>query len=98
MSPRWGHPSAPSAALRLYGQRVMLRPLVASDWSAYSAVRLRNEQWLTKWEPQRPSNLLDPARDPDAFASRCSARERDRQMGVGCGTGMVVRWPGLALV
>ena len=90
MSPRWGHPSAPSAALRLYGQRVMLRPLVASDWSAYSAVRLRNEQWLTKWEPQRPSNLLDPARDPDAFASRCSARERDRQMGVACGFGVFV--------
>ena len=86
----FGHPSAPNSAIRLYGRRVMLRPLTHVDWSEWFEVRHHNEQWLTPWEPLRPSNLLDPARDPDAFASRCSARERDRQMGAACGFGVFV--------
>lgn len=91
MSRGHGHPSMPSgAAIRLYGRRVMLRPLTAADWPQWSEVRQRNEQWLTPWEPLRPANMLDPTRDRDAFASRCNARDRDRQMGIAYGFGLFV--------
>jgi len=91
MSRGYGHPSMPSGgAVRLYGKRVMLRPLVAADWQQWTEVRLRNEQWLTQWEPLRPPNLLDPTRDREAFVSRCTARDRDRQMGAAFGFGLFV--------
>jgi ribosomal-protein-alanine N-acetyltransferase len=87
----WGHPSQPAGtAVRLYGQRVMLRPLTPADWPQWTEVRLRNEQWLTPWEPLRPPNLLDPTRDRDAFQSRCGARDRDRQVGAAFGFGLFV--------
>lgn len=86
----FGHPSSTNSAIRLYGQRVMLRPLTHIDWSQWFEVRHHNEQWLTPWEPLRPSNLLDPTRDRDAFASRCAARDRDRQLGVAFGFGLFV--------
>ena len=87
----YGHPSMPSgASIRLYGRRVMLRPLAASDWHQWSEVRQRNDQWLTPWEPLRPANLLDPTRDRDAFASRCNARDRDRQVGIAYGFGVFI--------
>lgn len=87
----YGHPSMPSgAAVRLYGRRVMLRPLTAGDWQQWSEVRQRNEQWLTPWEPLRPPNLMDPTRDRDAFTSRCNARDRDRQVGIAYGFGVFV--------
>ncbi|MEI8239118.1 MAG: GNAT family protein [Actinomycetota bacterium] len=87
----WGHPSAPSGdAIRLYGARVLLRPLVATDWEQWRDVRHRNDQWLTPWEPLRPQHLLDPTRDREAFVSRCTARERDRQMGTAFGFGLFV--------
>ena len=47
--------------LRLYAKRVMLRPLIAQDFEAYSEVRIRNASWLTKWEPLVPRNTTDPA-------------------------------------
>jgi ribosomal-protein-alanine N-acetyltransferase len=85
------HPSMPTGgAVRLYGRRVMLRPLTAADWAQWSEVRRRNDQWLTVWEPLRPPNLLDPTRDRDAFTSRCNARDRDRQMGISFGFGVFV--------
>jgi [ribosomal protein S5]-alanine N-acetyltransferase len=68
----------------------MLRPLVTSDFRAWSEVRLRNEDWLLKWEPRRVPSHPDPARDRDAFAGRCAARERDRQLGTGYGFGIFV--------
>jgi ribosomal-protein-alanine N-acetyltransferase len=74
----------------LFGQRVMLRPLVLNDFSAWSEVRLRCEDWLTRWEPQRFTNQPDPTRERDAFAVRCSARHRERQLGTGYGFGIFV--------
>ena len=39
------------SGLRLYGRRVVLRPLTSSDFPPWSEVRLRNESWLIPWEP-----------------------------------------------
>jgi ribosomal-protein-alanine N-acetyltransferase len=74
----------------LFGRRVMLRPLVVSDFPAWREVRLRCGDWLTRWEPQRIVGQPDPSRDRDAFAVRCSARQRERQLGTGYGFGIFV--------
>jgi ribosomal-protein-alanine N-acetyltransferase len=85
------HPSQQAVpAVRLYGRRIVLRPLTPGDWDDWFEVRHRNDDWLTPWEPQRPQHLLDPTRDRDAFTSRCHARDRDRQMGVAYGFGLFV--------
>jgi [ribosomal protein S5]-alanine N-acetyltransferase len=63
---------------RLYGKRVMLRPLANNDFAAWRDVRIRNEGWLVPWEPQRPIGMADPTRDRAAFEARCAARERER--------------------
>jgi len=72
----------------LFGARIMLRPLQSSDFEAWSEVRTRNAEWLTKWEPQRLAGQPDTTRDRDAFAIRCSARHRERQLGTGYGFGI----------
>lgn len=74
----------------LFGHRVMLRPLVVADFAAWSEVRQRCGDWLTRWEPQRIYNQPDVTRDRDAFAVRCSARHRERHLGVGYGFGIFV--------
>jgi [ribosomal protein S5]-alanine N-acetyltransferase len=76
--------------IRLYGKRVMLRPLVAADFPQWSEVRVRNEAWLLKWEPMRVGGQPDATRDRDAFSVRCSTRERERQLGAGYGFGVFV--------
>lgn len=72
------------------GRRIVLRPLRANDFSAWREVRQRNVDWLTKWEPQRVPGQPDTTRDRDAFLVRCSARERERQLGTGYGFGIFV--------
>ena len=84
-----GHPSRPNA-LRLYGRRVMLRPLVAPDFASWSEIRRRNHDWLTVWEPAKTSFSPDPSADREAFAARCNMRDRDRQSGVGYSFGLFV--------
>lgn len=74
----------------LTGRRVTLRPLVAADFSAWQEVRRRNNDWLTPWEPARNPNLPDVVASSEAFAMRCSARERERQLGTGFGFGIFV--------
>ena len=85
-----GHPSASSAGMRLYGRRVMLRPLTATDFAQWSEVRVRNESWLLPWEPSRTPGAADPTRSRDAFGSRCAARDRERHAGVAYGFGVFV--------
>ncbi|MEN9792635.1 MAG: hypothetical protein RL330_713 [Actinomycetota bacterium] len=76
------HPARPSSAgLRLYGRRVVLRPLVAQDFADWSEVRLRNGEWLTGWEPMRLPHHPEPETNPEIFAARCAARERERLAG-----------------
>ena len=74
----------------LFGRRVMLRPIVLSDFEAWREVRIRCGSWLTRWEPQRLPNQPDVTQDRDAFAVRCSARQRERQLGTGHGFGIFV--------
>ena len=77
-----GHPSSAGPShVRFYGRRIMLRPLVPPDFTAWSDVRRRNEDWLLRWEPTRPVGTLDPVRYRDAFVSRCNARDKERQYG-----------------
>ena len=48
-----GHPASvvTNAPIRLYGRRILIRPLATTDFEAWSDVRIRNGDWLTKWEP-----------------------------------------------
>jgi ribosomal-protein-alanine N-acetyltransferase len=72
----------------LFGRRVILRSLVPGDFPSWRDVRRRNVEWLTKWEPTRLAGQPDVVEDPHAFAVRCSARDRERQMGAGYGFGV----------
>ena len=74
----------------LFGRRVLLRPLVVSDFPAWQEVRRRNVDWLTKWEAQRVAGQPDVVEDRDAYSVRCSARQRERQLGTGYGFGIFV--------
>ncbi len=74
----------------LLGRRVLLRPLVVSDFAAWSEVRTRSGEWLLRWEPRRLPGQPDVTTDRDAFSVRCSARERERQLGTGYGFGVFV--------
>lgn len=74
----------------LFGRRVLLRPLVVTDFNAWREVRRRNVDWLTKWEPSRPPGAPDVIEDRDAFTVRCHARQRERQLGAGFGFGIFV--------
>jgi ribosomal-protein-alanine N-acetyltransferase len=74
----------------LFGRRVLLRPVVAADFPAWQEVRRRNAEWLTKWEAQRLPGQPDVIEDRDAFAVRCSARQRERQLGTAFGFGLFV--------
>jgi [ribosomal protein S5]-alanine N-acetyltransferase len=84
------HPARTSSPVRLYGRRVMLRPLAASDFRAWSEVRQRNAEWLTVWEPSRPLHQADPVVDRGAFAARCQQRDRDRSAGAAYQFGLFV--------
>lgn len=83
------HPASRNAA-RLYGRRVMLRPLGPPDFASWSEVRRRNGEWLTVWEPSRVSGAPDPEVDRDAFSARCNRRDRDRAADVAYCYGLFV--------
>ena len=84
------HPSRTATPVRLYGRRVMLRPLAANDFRSWSEVRQRNADWLTVWEPSRPMHQPDPTVDRSAFAARCHQRDRDRTTGTAFQFGLFV--------
>jgi len=74
----------------LIGRRVVLRPLEVGDFPSWREVRRRNDDWLTPWEPSRLAGQPDVVEDREAFAVRCSARQRERQLGTGFGYGIFV--------
>lgn len=77
-----------SAPLELAGRRVVLRALEASDFDQWTEVRVRCRTWLRRWEPSIPPGHADASTDRRAFAARCGARERERQLGTGYGFGI----------
>ncbi len=81
---------SPSPQTNLLGRRLLLRPLRPDDFSQWSAVRRRNHEWLTVWEPSSPSDAPDLTRDRSAFALRCHSRDRSWQVGSGYGFGLFV--------
>jgi len=76
---------------RLHGRRVVLRPLVSSDFRQWREVRQRNAGWLLKWEPKPPKGNPDDTEDLAAFGARCGARQREWQLGTGYGFGIFVQ-------
>lgn len=72
----------------LLGRRITLRPLAVGDFKQWREVRRRCNDWLTPWEPRRAPGQPDTVEDRDAFAVRCSARRRERQLGNGFGFGV----------
>ena len=75
----------------LHGRRVTLRPLATEDFPAWREVRRRNHERLLQWEPKRIPGAPDPVENRDAFAIRCGARQRERQLGTGYGYGIFVK-------
>lgn len=80
--------SADTTPFVLYGKRVTLRPLASADFREWRDVRRANVEWLTKWEPRRSPGQPNAAEDRSAFVVRCSARDRERQLGTGYGFGV----------
>ena len=90
-SRRFVHPTTDvPVSLRLYGKRVMLRPITSQDFEAWSEVRKRNGDWLLVWEPRMSIVSHDPAESRDAFVSRCSTRDRERAAGTNFSFGLFV--------
>lgn len=76
--------------LTQFGRRVLLRPLVAADFTAWREVRRRNHDWLTRWEPRRVPGQLDVVEDLSGFTARCAARDRERHGGQGVAFGVFI--------
>ena len=74
----------------LTGRRLTLRPLAVGDFAAWQEVRRRNADRLLVREPNRVPGAPDPVESRDAFAIRCGARERERQLGTGYAYGIFV--------
>lgn len=83
-------PSPEPGAVPLVGRRLVMRPLISDDFSQWREVRTVNDDWLTKWEPARVPGQPDVVTSRQAFASRCAARQRERQLGTGFGFGVFV--------
>ena len=74
--------------MELCSHRLVLRPLAVRDFEQWSEVRVRCADWLGQWEPRRAAGSPDPASDRHAFAARCNARDRERQLGTGYANGL----------
>ena len=86
-APPSGGPQIPSP-LRLYGNRVMLRPLVAHDFGAM-ARRAPPQRGMA--DPQTAAPLPSSTRaSPGTPSCRCTARERDAAAGLSFGFGLFV--------
>ena len=74
MRPRPGWPAELSAG------PIVLRPPRLRDARAWSEVRLRNEQWLSPWEPTSPVRWADRS-SPSSWAPMVSALRKAARNG-----------------
>lgn len=77
-------------AVELHGRRVHLRRLVLDDFEEWRRVRRESREWLSQWEPRLPAGHPNPEEDRRAFAARCGARDRERELGAGYAFGIFV--------
>ncbi len=75
----------------LSGPRVALRPLPAGDWDAWRDIRLRNREWLERWEPLPEPGAPDAVAEREAFRTRCGAMERQRHFDTAYSFGLFLR-------
>ncbi len=80
--------SSPTPALG--SGRLVLRPLETADFPDWRVVRQRSEQWLQPWEPCKVPGAPDVVEDRHAFAARCQARRRERELGMAFAFGVFV--------
>ena len=83
-----GRPTIPSP-LRLYGSRVMLRPLVAQDFAPGGRSGSATRRGSLPWEPRRPLPQFDPSRQPRSvrvalLRPRARRGRRASRSGSGC--------------
>src|SRR5438105_6901306 len=83
-------------SVELRGRRLLLRPLVSDDFDWWRDVRRRSADWLLQWEPRPPPGTPDSTTSAAAFAARCSARQREWQLGAGYGFGIFLDGAGFA--
>lgn len=83
-------PAAPVRPLELFGWRIHLRTLLDDDYLAWYEVRSRCRAWLIPWEP-RPKGAPPAPEDAASFATRCTMRDRERQMNTGFGFGIFLQ-------
>ena len=74
--------------IELNSRRLTLRPLTVNDFVLWQKVRERNLEWLKPWEPQANFRDGNPSESQKAFAMRCSARDRERELGTGWAFGV----------
>lgn len=79
-----------SSLPKVRGRRVILSPLVLADFDSWRMVRGRNVAWLKPWEPRGSATEDDSVAGRRSFEMRCSARDRDRQVGTGWAFGVFV--------
>ena len=70
-------PDVPSP-LRLYGARVVLRPLTAGDFAEWTEVRRRNERGSRRGSLAGRRPRSTPRSTATPSLARCTARDRDR--------------------
>jgi [ribosomal protein S5]-alanine N-acetyltransferase len=66
--------------VELAAGQVVLRPPRLRDGLIWSAVRLRNEHWLARWEPSSPLSWAD-RHAPSAWPPLCSALRKAGRAG-----------------
>jgi len=74
----------------LGGRRLLLRPLGSADFEQWQELRRRSAEWLGRWEPSAPAGQSMATDSRAAFGARCSARDREWQLGAGYGFGIFV--------
>ena len=75
---------------RCFGRRVVLRPLTPADFTRGARCAAATTTGSPSGSRARIPGQPDVVEDRDAFAVRCSARQRERQLGTGYGFGVFV--------